>query len=229
MTRLFLKRLYYSSRKNPLKIIDIEFPEFLDIGQILVKIHYSGICGSQIGEIDGVKGIDKYLPHLLGHEGVATVLEVGPRVKNIAIGDKVVIHWRPGKGINAKTPTYKYKGGKINAGWATTFNEFAIVSENRVTKINKKYDMKIAPLFGCAITTGFGVVENNAKLKKGESVVIYGSGGIGLNMIQAASIKKSYPIVAVDIFQNRLDLAKKCGATHTIKSSNFKSIKKQFH
>ena len=139
----FSKSAILVEQKQPLVVDYVELPSELSYGQVLVEIFVSGICGSQIGEIKGVKGKDNFLPHLLGHEGVATVLEVGPSVKNIAIGDKVVIHWRPGKGINAKTPTYKYKGGKINAGWATTFNEFAIISENRVTKINNKYDMKL--------------------------------------------------------------------------------------
>ena len=85
-------------------------------------------------------------------------------------------------------PKYSCRGNKINAGWVTTFNKFAVVSENRCTAIPEEVSNDNASLFGCAITTGFGVVENNAKLKMGESIVVLGSGGIGLNIIQAASL-----------------------------------------
>ena len=201
---------------SPLVISEIELPKELKFGQVLVKIHYSGICGSQIGEIEGVKGEDKFLPHLLGHEGSGTVLSTGPGVKTVAEGDKVVLHWRKGTGIESDPPIYKLNGEKINAGWVTTFNEYAIVSENRLTTIPNNSELDVASLFGCAVTTGFGVIENNAKLKIGESVVVYGAGGIGLNIIQAASLKSAYPIIAIDIHENRLELAKKIGATHVI-------------
>lgn len=205
--------------RKPLIIDEIELPETLSVGQVLVKIHYSGICGSQIGEIDGAKGQDKYLPHLLGHEGVATVLETGPGVKHVQKGDKVVLHWRKGAGIESDAPVYKWRGERLNAGWVTTFNTHAVISENRMTKIQVDENLKVLPLFGCAVTTGFGVVENNAKLKIGESAVVFGAGGIGLNVIQAASLVSAYPIIAVDIYDNRLELAAKMGATHLINSS----------
>ena len=198
-------------------IVDkVKLPDELKIGQILVEIHVSGICGSQLGEISGVKGKDKFLPHLLGHEGCATVLTVGPGVKTVSKGDLVVLHWRKGEGIQSETPVYTWKGKKVNAGWLTTFNKYAIISENRCTSIPKNTDKELAALFGCAITTGFGVIENNAKLMIGESIVVYGAGGIGLNIIQAASLSSGWPIIAVDLFDSRLNLAKNFGATHVI-------------
>ena len=206
--------------KSPLIIADIEIPQELKVGQVLVKIHYSGICGSQLGEIDGAKGEDKYLPHLLGHEGSGTVVSIGAGVKTVAIGDKVVLHWRKGAGIEGDPPIYNWNGKKVNAGWITTFNEYAIVAENRITTIPADSDLDVASLFGCAVTTGFGVVENNAKVKIGESIVVFGAGGIGLNVIQAASMVSAYPIIAVDIYDNRLQLAKEMGATHIINSKN---------
>ena len=78
-------------QKKPLVIDEIELPGSLDVGQVLVKVHFSGICGSQLGEIDGAKGEDKFLPHLLGHEGSGTVLETGPGVRHVEAGDKVVL------------------------------------------------------------------------------------------------------------------------------------------
>tara|TARA_B110000003_G_scaffold164780_1_gene164731 strand:+ start:16438 stop:17490 length:1053 start_codon:yes stop_codon:yes gene_type:complete len=219
----YSKAAILTELKKPLVVDLIKLPKTLKYGQVLVKLHYSGICGSQLGEIDGIKGSDKYLPHLLGHEGSGTVLDIGDGVKNVSVDDRVVLHWREGEGINSETPKYFLQDTEINAGWVTTFNEFAVISENRLTKVSTALDLKLAPLLGCAITTGFGVVENDAKIKIGDSVVIFGSGGIGLSMIQAAKLKGAYPIIAVDIFENRLELAKECGADHTIRHSNIEA------
>jgi S-(hydroxymethyl)glutathione dehydrogenase/alcohol dehydrogenase len=205
--------------RQPLQISEIELPETLGVGQVLVKILFSGICGSQIGEIDGVKGEDRYLPHLLGHEGSGTVIAVGPGVKYVSPGDLVVLHWRKGLGIEAAPPVYHANGRQINAGWVTTFNEYAVVSENRCTAIPAKTDPEVAALFGCAVTTGFGVIENNARVRMGESVVVFGSGGVGLNIVQGAALSSAWPIIAVDRFDNRLELAKNLGATHIINST----------
>src|SRR3954467_7382207 len=95
--------------KKPLVVADIELPRTLDVGQVLVKVHCSGICGSQLGEIDGAKGEDKFLPHLLGHEGAGSVLATGPGVRHVNAGDKVVLHWRKGAGIEAATPKYRWR------------------------------------------------------------------------------------------------------------------------
>jgi len=171
-----------------------------------------------IGEIKGVKGPDPYLPHLMGHEGCATILEIGEGVKTVSPGDLVVLHWKKGAGIESNPPQYKYQDSKLNAGWITTFNEYAVISENRCTTIPKETNKKIASLFGCAITTGFGTIENIAKLKMGESVVIFGAGGIGLNMIQASLLRNAYPIIAVDLTEEKLSMAKEVGATHIINS-----------
>ena len=205
--------------KKPLIIDEVKLPEKLDIGQVLVKVFYSGICGSQLGEIDGIKGEDKYLPHLLGHEASGQVVAIGPGVSHVEPGDLVVMHWRKSLGIDAKPAVYEWRGQTLNSGCITTFNEYSIVSENRLTKIPIDSDLEIAALFGCAVTTGFGVVINNAKLKIGESVVVFGAGGVGLNIIQAAALTSAYPIIAVDRFDERLELAKLAGATHTINTS----------
>ena len=189
-------------------------PEKLKVGQVLIKVLYSGICGSQLGEIDGVKGEDKFLPHLLGHEGSGIVELVGPGVKTVKEGDTVVLHWKKVMVFNQNLLFINGKEENLNAGWVTTFNDFAIVSENRCTCIPEDISKKDAALFGCAVTTGFGVVENNAQIRMGESVVVFGAGGIGLNIVQAAKLVSAYPIIGVDLHQNRLDLAKKLGATH---------------
>ena len=120
--------------RQELVVDEVELPKTLDPGQVLVKIQCSGICGSQLGEIDGAKGEDKFLPHLLGHEGAGTVVSAGPGVRHVKAGDKVVLHWRKGAGIEAAPPKYRWRGADLNAGWVTTFNEYAVVSENRLTR-----------------------------------------------------------------------------------------------
>jgi S-(hydroxymethyl)glutathione dehydrogenase/alcohol dehydrogenase len=214
-----MKAAILAEQRQPLVIDEVELPDTLDVGQVLVKIHYSGICGSQIGEIDGAKGEDKFLPHLLGHEASGTVLAAGPGVKHVKPDDAVVLHWRKGLGIEGAPPVYRWRGDKVNAGWITTFNEYAIVAENRITAIPPDSDLEVAALFGCAVTTGFGVVENNARVRIGESVVVFGAGGVGLNIVQAAALVGAYPVIAVDLYDNRLELAKTMGATHLINSS----------
>ena len=207
------------AQQQPLVVDTIELPNQLDVGQVLVELKTSGICGSQLGEIDGVKGPDRFLPHLMGHEGFGVVLEIGPGVRSVKPGDSVVLHWRPGAGIQADPPEYRWRGQTLNAGWVTTFNRHAVVSENRCTKVPAATDPEAAALFGCAITTGFGVIENNARLRMGESVVVFGAGGIGLNIIQAAALISASPIIAVDLHDSRLELAQQLGATHTINSA----------
>ena len=202
--------------EKPLVLEEVEIPK-LTFGQVLVKLLCSGICGSQLGEINGVKGKDNYLPHLLGHEGSGIVVDCGEGVKNVKDGDKVVLHWRNGFGIQSPPPVYHSNSlGRVNAGWVTTFNEYAVVSENRITTIPGDFDPEIGALFGCAVTTGLGVINNNAKVKIGESVVIWGAGGVGLNIVQGAALVSAYPIVAIDLYDHKLHLAKKMGATHTI-------------
>ena len=87
--------------KKPLVVTEIDLPEKILFGQVLVKLYYSGICGAQINEIDALKGPDKFLPHLLGHEGSGIVEEIGEGVSTVKPGDHVVLHWRPGKGIQS--------------------------------------------------------------------------------------------------------------------------------
>lgn len=203
----------------PLEVAEIDMPEKLSFGQVLVKIHYSGICGAQLNEISAAKGPDKFLPHLLGHEGSGTVLETGEGVTTVKEGDTVVLHWRQSDGIQSNTPTYNWNGKKVNAGWVTTFNNYAVISENRLTKIPDDFDLRIAPLFGCAVTTAMGVVNNDAHVKVGQSVVVFGVGGVGLNVVQSAAMVSAHPIIGIDIRDNKLDMAKRFGATHCFNSA----------
>jgi S-(hydroxymethyl)glutathione dehydrogenase/alcohol dehydrogenase len=205
-------------QRQPLVVAEVTVPE-LGYGQVLVEIKTTRICGSQLGEIDGVKGPDRYLPHLLGHEAGGIVREVGPEVIHVKPDDHVVLHWRPGKGIQSRPTAYDWGGKKVNAGNITTFQQFAVVSENRLTPIPKEIDFEMASLLADTLTTGFGVITRDAKVEVGESVVIIGCGGIGLGAVLGASLAGAHPLVAVDIHENKLAAARARGATHTINSS----------
>lgn len=224
-----MKAAILVERNNPLVIAEVQMPQELSLGQVLVRVCYSSICGSQLNEIEEVKGPDPYRPHLLGHEGAGIVLRVGPGVKSVKAGDHVVLHWRPGQGIQSEPPVYQWNGRRVNAGWVTTFNEYAVVSENRLTVIPKDFDLRLAPLFGCAITTALGVINNDAQVKIGQSVVVFGVGGVGLNIVQAAAMVSAYPIVAVDLFDFKLALAKKFGATYGINSKETTDVQTPIH
>jgi len=206
--------------KKPLVIEEIE-SQPLRFGQVLVKIRCSGICGAQINEIEAAKGPDKFLPHLLGHEAAAVVLEVGEGVTSVKPGDHVVCHWRKGAGLQAPPAAYSSKSfPKINSGWVTTFSDHSIVSENRVTKVPSGFDPEASALLGCAVTTALGVINNNAKLGIGESIVVFGSGGVGLNVVQFAAKAGAHPIIAIDLHDHKLELARQLGATHTLNAKS---------
>ena len=205
-------------QRKPLVIDEVEVPA-LKRGQVLVEIHATRVCGSQIGEIDGVKGPDKFLPHLLGHEAGAIVLEVGPEVAHVAPGDRVVCHWRPGAGIDAGGAVYDWNGTKVNAGPITTFQKFAVISENRLTKVPPDTDFELCCLLADTLTTGFGIINNDAKVKAGESVVIFGVGGIGLGAVLGAKLAGANPIIGIDLHDHKLAKAAEYGLTHQINAS----------
>ena len=211
--------------KKPFPIREIEFAGPLQPGQVAVKLFFSGICGKQMEDIDGFTGPDPYMPHLLGHEGSAEVLDIGPGVTKVKPGDLVVLHWMKGNGMNSATPSYHCQGKKINAGWVTTFNECAVVSENRVTPIARDADPMVAALLGCMGTTGIGVVVNDANVQPYDTVVIYGCGGIGLCAVQAARMRYPRRLIAVDLNERSLETARDFGATDVINPSKTDPVK----
>ena len=205
-------------QNKELVVDEVEIPK-LEHGKALVEIQSTRICGSQLGEIDGVKGPDHYLPHLLGHEAGGVVREVGPGLTRVKEGDHVVCHWRQAPGISGPCPTYGWNGSTVNAGHITTFSEHSIISESRLTPIDSKHGHEVSALFADTITTGFGIINNDAKVRIGQSVCIIGVGGIGLGAVLGAKLAGANPLIAVDLFDHKLELAKKHGATHCINSS----------
>lgn len=225
VTRLF-KAAVLEEINKPLAIRTLEIPQSLSVGQVLIRIKYSGICGKQIAEQTGSHGPDRFvnpllgLSHTLGHEAGGIVKACGPGVKHVRIGDHVVVHWRKGQGIDAEFPVYwcpelhRYIGGGAN----NTFQEYAVISENRLTKIPDDVLLDEAALLGCAVGTGIGAIVNDANVKPGQSVIVFGCGGVGLNVLQGCSLVCAYPVVGVDIADKKLQQAVAMGATEIINS-----------
>jgi S-(hydroxymethyl)glutathione dehydrogenase/alcohol dehydrogenase len=209
-----------TEQRHPLVVDEVEVPP-LELGQVLVRIEATRICGSQIGEIDGVKGPDRWLPHLLGHEAGGTVLETGPGVRTVAEGDRVVVQWRPSDGLEAESgPRYRWGDRIVNAGHLTTFNRYGVISENRLTRVPVETDLELCCLLADTLTTGFGLVDRDAGLQIGESFVLFGSGGIGTGVLLGARLAGAHPIVAVDLHPHKLEVAKRLGATHVFEASH---------
>jgi S-(hydroxymethyl)glutathione dehydrogenase/alcohol dehydrogenase len=202
---------------TPLQILEIS-NEPLKYGQVLVKIFYSGVCRSQLMEMDGARGEDKYLPHLMGHEATGEVVEIADGVSKVQKGDIVILTWIKSKGINSVAPKYYIGDYVINAGLITTFSEYSVVSENRIIKIPNGLPLDIGVLFGCALQTGAGMVFNELKPKEGDNVIVLGLGGIGFSALMALSQFNCKSIIAIDISDERLQLAKSFGATDIINS-----------
>jgi S-(hydroxymethyl)glutathione dehydrogenase/alcohol dehydrogenase len=200
---------------QPLVIAEIEVPA-LKAGQVLVEIVYSGACGTQLMEWRGDKGEDKWVPHCLGHEGTGTVVDSGSGVSKVKAGDKVVLSWIKGTGIEAGGTVYAWGDKKVNAGGVTTFQRHAVVSENRLTLLPAGLPMDVAVLLGCAAPTGMGAVFNVLRVQSGDAVAVFGTGGIGLNALMAAAFAGGVPVIGIDPNPTRRSLAKIYGATHVI-------------
>lgn len=203
---------------EPLAVEEIEVPS-LQKGQVLVKIFYSGVCHSQLMEAGGKRGEDRYLPHLMGHEATGEVVDTGEGVTKVKRGERIVLTWIKGSGINSPGAIYRKGDTTINAGAVTTFSEFSVVSENRCVALPEGIPMDIGALFGCAVLTGAGIVMNTMKPEKGSTAAVFGMGGIGLSALAALKFHNCSIVVAVDIENEKLALAKEFGATHTVNSA----------
>ena len=214
-----------TNSKQDLVIDEIEFPDSLQSGQVLVELISAGICGAQLNEIDATKGVDPFLPHLLGHEGFCHVLEVAHDVSRVKIGDRAVMHWRKGLGLNSNPPAYLWGGKRLNAGWVTTFNRHAIVSENRLSTIseNCRVSSNLLPLLGCALTTAHGILTREIDLLSTKTILVFGIGGVGLSILLLLKFQNpEVRVIAIDKQNSKLEIATKLGATETVlfKSKN---------
>lgn len=200
---------------QPLRLMSLTIPE-LKPGQVLVDVAYSGVCHSQLLEVRGKRGHDHFLPHTLGHEGSGTVLDVGDGVTKVKPNDHVVLSWMKGSGADVSSTVYQSSEGRVNSGAISTFMRQTITCESRVTPIPNTIPLCGAALLGCAIPTGAGIVLNTAGVRPGSSIAVFGVGGIGLSAVFAASLMNATTIIAVDLFDHKLEQARQIGATHLI-------------
>jgi S-(hydroxymethyl)glutathione dehydrogenase / alcohol dehydrogenase len=209
--------------KKPLELVDLELPP-LKAGQVLVEIAYSGVCHTQVLEARGHRGEDKFLPHCLGHEGSGTVCEVGAGVTKVKPGDRAILSWIKGSGADIPGTVYGWNGRNVNSGAITTFSKYSVISENRLTVLPQDFSMRSAVLLGCAIPTGVGTVFNTTQPRPGQSLVVFGAGGVGLCAIAGAAISGCVPVIAVDILPEKLELARMMGATHVVNSKETSAV-----
>jgi len=210
---------------KPLCILNnIKLPPLLP-GQVEVEIAYSGVCHSQLMEVRGRRGVDRFLPHMLGHEATGVVRAVGENVSKVMPGDKVILGWIKGEGMDVPGAIYEWNGTLINSGGITTFNERTIVSENRLTKLPVGMPMDLGVLFGCAVPTGAGIALNEIKIEPHHSVAIIGIGGIGGISLMYARCCKPQKLIAVDVRPEKLKTATKLGATHVVDGSQDDVVK----
>ncbi|MBI3317675.1 MAG: zinc-binding dehydrogenase [Candidatus Omnitrophica bacterium] len=210
---------------KPLVLADLEIPR-LGAGQVLVEVALSGVCHTQLLESRGFRGADRYLPHCLGHEGAGVVREAGPGVRKVSVGDRVILSWMKGSGADVNGAVYGWNGRSVNAGGITTFSRLSVISENRLTVVSGNLPMPHAALLGCAVPTGLGAVFNTAQPRAGQSIAIFGTGGIGLCAVAGAALAGCFPVIAVDIREEKLRLAKELGATHALDAGQVDPVEK---
>ena len=197
-------------KKEKIEIHNFNFPQKLRCDQVLIKIKYAGICGSQIMEYLGKRGKDFYLPHCFGHEAVGKVFAIGKRVTKVKIGDKVILSWIKGKGLDFGGFTLKNtKKEKINFGPISALSSHVIACENRVFLKPDKMNYLEAVLYGCAVPTGAGIVLNQLKkIRENTKVCLIGVGGVG-NAALLALLKKKCQIYIVENNNYKLKFLKK--------------------
>jgi S-(hydroxymethyl)glutathione dehydrogenase/alcohol dehydrogenase len=203
-------------------------------GEVRLKLHAAGVCHSDLSAMNGT--LPQPAPAVLGHEGAGEIIEVGPGVDQVAVGDHVIVAWTPPCGkcsaclrgeanlcvdifFNIAGAAKFSRGGQPVFGFAGTgtFAEEMVLPQQGVVKIPNDVPYEIGALIGCGVTTGVGAALNTAKVKPGSSVVVFGAGGVGIAAIQGARIAGAAEIVAVDTVDSKLKTALGFGATHGVK------------
>ncbi|TDJ22764.1 MAG: Zn-dependent alcohol dehydrogenase [Gammaproteobacteria bacterium] len=221
---------------------DIELVD-LGPGEVHVKIVSSGVCHSDVSAQNGT--IPSGIPCVLGHEGAGIIQEVGDGVTDVKVGDHVIVSFVPAcSKCNAclrgqsylcetapammMTPHFLVDGNPV-PGFAGcgTFAEAMIVPVAATIKVDDDIPLDIVSLIGCGVTTGVGAAINSAGVTPGSSVVVFGCGGVGISAIQGARIAGAAEIVAVDLVESKLEMAKRFGATHVCTPDEFEGIKKE--
>jgi alcohol dehydrogenase len=232
-----LPRPYAESK--PLEIVEMELDPPGE-GELLVRVRAAGLCHSDLSVIDGSR--PRVMPMALGHEAAGEVVEVGPGVGGFSVGDHVVLAFVPACGdcgpCRAGRPALCEPGAAANLEGTllsgerrlkgpggsemnhhlgvSAFSDHIVVSEKSAVKIDDELPFELAALFGCAVLTGVGAVVNSARVEAGDSVAVFGLGGVGLATLLGAVVAGASKIVAVDVLQSKLDLAAELGATETV-------------
>jgi Zn-dependent alcohol dehydrogenase len=212
---------------GPLQIREVNLP---DPGpyQVVVKQFASGICHSQLHQMHRPRA---GAAQILGHESTGVVLAKGREVKHVKEGDHVMVTWVPRDGEHttrrADAVALDIGGGEIaRTGNSFTWADNTITDEQYVVKIDKGERTDVTAIIGCAVMTGAGAVYYTAGVKKGESVAVFGVGGVGLSAIAAASVVGADPIIAVDLDPAKLEFARKFGATIGINASEVDAVER---
>lgn len=194
-----IKAAFLAELNKGLEVEEIVLDKELLPGQVLVSIFATAICGSQIGEIDGVKGKDHFLPHCLGHEAVGRVLN-STQSNKFHDGDYVILHWMKSNGMDAPSSSYRSNNKVVNAGKITTFMSHAVISENRMTRIDQfeQQQTSLYSTIGCAHLTAFGVLDNNLRESAKKNVLLLGGGGVGQALISHLLFEGAETIVVVE-------------------------------
>jgi len=214
--------------KKPLIVDEVEFPD-PGADQVLVKLFSSGVCHSQLHTMGRPPRPGRRLPALLGHESTGFVVAKGRDVKHVKEGDHVITTWVDRDNTMTTLPlvdhtlndreqyTANWRGQEVSHS-AATWAEYALASERVVLAMPKDVATDVTSIIGCAVMTGAGAIINTLQVRSGQSVVIFGAGGIGLCAIAAAAIVDAYPIIAADVNDEKLAFARRFGATHTVNS-----------
>ncbi|WP_200303652.1 Zn-dependent alcohol dehydrogenase [Streptomyces adelaidensis] len=220
----------------PLEITEIELPE-PGPGQVRVRLAAAGVCHSDLSLSDGTMRVP--VPAVLGHEGAGTVLAVGDGVAHVSPGDGVVLNWAPSCGschacslgevwlcanaLHGAQNVYARRasdGADLHPGLnVAAFAEETVVAANCVLPAPDGVPLTDAALLGCAVLTGYGAVHHSARVRAGETVAVFGAGGVGLAALQAARIAGASRIVAVDVSPAKEELARSAGATEYVVAS----------
>lgn len=201
---------------GPLKVVDVELPDPAP-HQVIVKQFASGVCHSQLHQMH----TPRQSPVVLGHESTGIVLQKGSAVTHVKEGDTVMVTWVP-RDANAATRDPDRAELKLADGSTAvsqnvfTWADTTIADEQFVVKVDANIEKEVTSIIGCAVMTGAGAVENTAAVKEGDSVAIFGVGGVGLSAVVAAKKLGANPIIAIDLDDEKLTFAKEFGATHTI-------------
>lgn len=210
---------------GPLAIIDMELP---DPGpfQVVVKQYASGVCHSQLHQMHN----PRQSAVILGHESTGVVLKAGSEVNHVSEGDTVLVTWVPRDAKHTERAPLPASLDLPDGRTAVSQNVFTwadhtIADEQYVVKVNPDIDREVTAIIGCAVMTGAGAVENTAKVREGQSVAIFGVGGVGLSAVVAARTLKANPIIAIDLDETKLEFARRFGATHTINAAGTDPVK----